>query len=94
MVPLEVPEWGCTVHLKPFNGYERRRFVKNAHTGNVLYGEVMRQTLCDEHGHPLFTADDVDALEKKSGKVLDRVGGVIMRLNGIGVDAVDEAKND
>jgi len=49
--------------------------------------------LCDETGTRLFSDADITVLGAKSAKALDRVFAVAQRLNGIGSDQVDAAKN-
>jgi len=44
-------------------------------------------------GDRLFADADIAALGSKSAKALDRVFAVAQRLNGIGSDQVDQAKN-
>lgn len=41
---------------------------------------------------PVFTAEDAEALRKKSAAVMLRVAQKIMRLNGLTQEAVDDAR--
>lgn len=50
-------------------------------------------TLCDADGVRLFDDADIVALGRKSARALDRVFAAGQRLNGIGVDQADAAKN-
>ncbi len=92
--PVEVKEWGCTVHVKPLNGVERSKLVRAVQAGGVLYGAAMVASLCDENGNQLFTEADLDAINGKSGKVLERLSSFVVQLNGLNGGAVDDAKKD
>lgn len=95
-LPVEVPEWQCTVFVKTWTVAERAGFLDQFNGGDrgKLLGVLVASCLCDEHGNRLFNADDVQALEDKSAAVLDRLGLLALKHNGIDRTAVDEAKND
>jgi len=98
---VQVPEWGGDVQVRTMTGTDRDAFEasligkdsgKESRLENVR-ARLVSLTLCDEGGVRLFTDDDIAALGHKSAKALDRVFGVAQRLNGIGADQVDAAKN-
>lgn len=93
LTPVEVPEWGVTVYLRPLSGADRSRLVKAVQCGGVLYGIALAASLADDGGKLLFTEADIDALNAKSGRVLERLSAEVVRLNGLGADAVDAAGN-
>ena len=94
---VDVPEWGGAVRVRAFSGRERDAFEasligKEGRLENVR-ARLVSLTLCDETGNRLFSDGDITALGGKSAKALDRVFAVSQRLNGIGADQVDAAKN-
>ena len=93
---LEIPEWGCVVHLRVMSGMERDRFEASvaASAGpNRLINFRSRfaaMVLCDAEGRRLFTDGDVGVLSRKSGKALDRILDAGLELNGM-KEAAEEA---
>src|SRR3954468_15256349 len=90
---VAVPEWGdgAEVHVRTMSGTERDGFeqeiIEARKTGAELVNIRARlavKTVCDSNGTRLFTDEDVEALGKKSGRVLDRIFDAAQRLNGIG----------
>lgn len=95
---VQVPEWGGEVQVRTMTGADRDTFEasligKEGRLENVR-ARLVSLALCDESGVRLFNDSDVIALGQKSAKALDRVFTVAQRLNGIGADQVDAAKND
>lgn len=95
---VQVPEWGGEVQVRTMTGADRDTFEasligKEGRLENVR-ARLVSLALCDELGVRLFNDSDVIALGQKSAKALDRVFTVAQRLNGIGADQVDAAKND
>jgi len=98
---VQVPEWGGEVQVRTMTGTDRDAFEssligKDNQSGGRLENvraRLVSLTLCDETGVRLFTDGDITALGQKSAKALDRVFTVAQRLNGIGTDQVDVAKN-
>ena len=95
---VPVPEWGGEVQVRTMTGTDRDAFEasligKEGRLENVR-ARLVSLTLCDETGSRLFSDGDITALGGKSAKALDRVFAVSQRLNGIGTDQVDAAKND
>ena len=93
--PIEIREWGCTVYIKALTGTQRNQLLKDIQkkTGS-MYGYAMASSLCDQDGKQLFTIEDIDALNEKNGKVLERLASYIVKLNAIFGEAIDEAKKD
>lgn len=101
---VHVPEWGGDIFVRNLTAGQRDRyelecFVDGAGMTAALDGIGVRArlaiaTVCDEAGDLLFTADDLEALAKKSGAALDRVYEVATRLNRVSDADVEElAKN-
>jgi hypothetical protein len=101
---VSVPEWGGQVCVRTMSGTDRDAFEASliGKQGEVQGGGQQLQnvrarlvalTVCDKTGVRLFTDADIPALGAKSAKALDRVFAVAQRLNGIGQQEVDAAKN-
>jgi hypothetical protein len=104
--PIGVPEWvdpdgkPVTVWISMMSGAERSAWSDEAFDdeGKVrsqnLRSRLLVHCLVDEAGTPIFTAADVDALEKKSSAVLSRLFEHAKRINGMTADAVDNAEKN
>lgn len=97
---VEVPAWGGTVRIRSMNGKERDEFfvVMAADgvtgKGNAIAAALLVATIIDESGAPVFTAADMDALQMRDADAIQTPAKVAMRLNGLGLQAIEEAKND
>lgn len=96
---VEVPEWGGNVCIRCMTGTERDNFESEAYLMRGKSVEINRdnfrarllvRTLADENGTRLFTDADIGPLGKKSAKVLDRLFGIAMRINGLSPEDVEE----
>ena len=99
---VSVPEWGDFVYLRVMDGISLDTFQGSISEdkdgeGGIFGGArllLLILTLCDEKGVCLFEADDLDALSKKSGEVINRLFEIALELNGLTEDAAEElAKN-
>ena len=93
---VQVEEWGGHVCIRAMTGAERDDFrtaIEGTETSLVgkFEAPLLALTLVDEEGKRLFTIDDVEALRAKSAKVLDRLTQIAMRVNGMTVEAQEEA---
>jgi len=101
-----VPEWGggkVRVVGLDANASSKfgKRMVKVGSDGKLqttmpdnFMAELVALSLTDENFIPLFSHADVNALGKKSAKVVKRLYEVAARLSGLGEDAeADAAKN-
>ena len=68
---LEVPEWGCTVHLKSWTLKDRTHL--EASEGNGWQVQVLIKSLCDEQGQPVLNDADAVWLQDKSSAVVSRI---------------------
>lgn len=97
---VEVPEWGGTVRVKEMSASARDAFEQS------LLGKDRKPSLsdaraklaaaciCDENGDLLFSQSDVATLGRKSARALDRVIGVIQRINAMSdVELEESVKN-
>ena len=83
---VDVPEWGGEVLVADFGGDGRDLFERWCldHKGERFVGvraALAAFAIVGEDGAPVFSADDIAALGKKSGAALDRVYDVASRLN-------------
>lgn len=94
---LNVPEWGGALRIKTLSQEEREGWEKN------YSKDVEDQRLCvryliavavDENDRPLFRADLEDELSRKSGAVIKRIFDAALAHNGMGRNAVADAKKD
>jgi hypothetical protein len=99
---VAVPAWGGTVRIRTMTGAERDEFrasiATTAGESGVPIGKfsaaVLVATCVDESGSRLFTADDMAGLQAKAAASLDAPAAVAMRLNGLGVGAVEAAEKN
>lgn len=101
----EVPEWGVTIELRAFSLDARSGFLDQMQVGTLegedevkgamkrMYPAMLIAACYDPAtGAPVFTEADVTMLLSKNGNVVDRIGEVIMRMNGMIEGAIDDAK--
>ena len=94
---VEVPEWDCTIEVRSPSGEARGRIaaVVNDTDANyqLLYPALLLPSLFDpESGERIFGDDDGEVLNAKNGAILERLATVALRLSGVTVEAVEEAK--
>lgn len=89
---VAVPEWGGDLYVRCLTGAERDRFEAEMLADEEddqrkrffnLRARLVVLAVCDEHNLPLFMLNDVEALGRKSAKVLDRLFSVAQRLSGM-----------
>lgn len=100
---LTMDEWGgVELELRAMTGKARAAFLNssiNPATGKVdlerMYPDLLIACVYDpEDGQPIFEAADREMLNSKSGKALERVAQVAMRLSGLSSDAAEEAEKN
>lgn len=94
---VEVPEWGGTLRICGLSGdaaieYGSRRLTDNPKDNYMA--DLLALTIVDKDFKPLFTSQDVEALGKKSARVLRRLTLIATRLSGMGENAKAEAKKN
>lgn len=95
---VDVPEWGAKVEVRGMSGLERARFMNRvAGDGGVnfetWYPELIIATAFDpDTGAKVFEVADRDALNRKSGSALSRLGDAAARLSGLGASDVEVAE--
>ncbi len=85
VLPVEVPEWGGTVHLRTLSLGEGLRFQAERKAlgddaGDQVVPLLLGYSLCDEDGSPLFRGDDAKQLEDKNPAVLGRLFALALEL--------------
>jgi len=103
-VEIEVPEWEGTVLLRDLSGKERDSFeemcYKESKGGKVeinmagLKAKILCLCIVDESGVPIFSLEDVSALNEKNGAVIDRLYSEAQKLTRLtNVDVEELTKN-
>lgn len=102
--PVEVPEWGGTVHVRTLTGIERDAFeastVRVRKDGKTepnmtnLRGRLVALVLCDASGKRLFSDDDAPELGRRSAAALERILKVARRLNGMDETSLEDARGN
>jgi hypothetical protein len=100
LMEIKVPEWGGSVFCRVMSCGERDAYendwVLNKNKGVENFrAKFLAKCLCDEKGELLFPGDaGVQALAKKSSKVLGRIWTKAMEHNALTDKDVEElAKN-
>ena len=92
-LPLETVEaFGGTVTVRTLTGAERERLLNDyqAHrAAGTVRAAMVVACVCGGDGKPVFTEQDIAALNGLSGAEIERVFDVACRLNGFGVKEED-----
>jgi hypothetical protein len=98
---VEVPLWGVTLEVRGMTGSDRATMLKAAMTpeGGVdlqaFYPEIVIACSYDpETGERVFVASDRDSIMAKSGKAIDAVATVGLRLSGMTEDTKKDLGKD
>lgn len=83
VVPVAVPEWGMTVHVRSMTAGDRDRFEASMQGKalNDIRAKLAVATVCDADGTRVFNPDDVAALSAKSAAALSRLFNAAAQLN-------------
>ncbi|PLR79132.1 hypothetical protein CU633_01835 [Bacillus sp. V3-13] len=92
-----VPEWNVEVEVRGLSGAARNRILSKAidNKGNInfdaMYPDLIVASLFDpELNEPIFKPEVRDAINAKSGKALERISRVAMKLSGLDDGQIDE----
>jgi hypothetical protein len=91
---VNVPEWGGSVCVRTFSAADRARFELGTDEVRDVRERLAAATICDEAGNLIFTAEDVEALGKKSGAALDRVFARARKLNRLSNKDLEEIQGN
>lgn len=101
---VAVPEWGGDVRVMEMDAARRDAFQaaglvevepqKFVMSRENFSARLAVFSLVDESGHLLFSPEDIEVLGRKSGKALERIATVAIRLSKLSDTATEQAKND
>lgn len=99
---VDVPEWGGKVNIRGLTGRELddyqnslRKIVKDQVVAQPnSRAKLLVKTLVNDEGGRLFADKDVEALARRSGRVLDRLWDVAARLSGISEEEQEEIEGN
>lgn len=100
---MEVPEWNGSIYIREMTTAEVDEFGLSSATAdgrmdtNKMRGvraRVVSWCVVDEDGEPLFKKADVEALLKKSNRVVDRIFNKILSLSNLSGNDEDEAPKE
>lgn len=96
IAPVEIPEWGVTMHVKMMTVAERQRFEEKHIVERTKWARerLMVATVCDAEGNLVFGPDDIPILSTKNSKAADRLFDAAMRHNGILAEDVESLKKN
>jgi hypothetical protein len=101
LVPVEVPEWKCTIYLKDMSGverltYEQSVYDKSGQVSNLdsFYTKLLVKCIVDENYKRVFSDEEIPELSVKSARVLHRLWEQAMQINKLGDDNVEDAKKN
>ena len=92
LYPLDMPEWGCTVYLRPITLAEQGRladlgtkFEKASLSERIkrITMPLIVSVVSDEAGAPIFTTADIDVLMDKGAGSANRLQDEILRISGL-----------
>lgn len=97
---VECPEWGGTVRIAVMSADQRDKYeqafmkYKNGELPGSIRASLVAATAVDEQFAPLFTAEDVEQLSKKSGAVMGKLFDVATELNVLTKEAAEKQKGN
>jgi hypothetical protein len=98
--PVEVPEWGVTLYVKTLSGSDRAKLrTISDHLGKVgreseADTHLLILSACDQQGNRVFNENDFAALNEKNASIITKVAVAALKVNGLGADAVEDAKKN
>lgn len=94
---VEVPEWGVSIRVRQMTVRERDEFAARGRDGaekSSLAAWLVTLLAIDETGAQMFKPEDVEKLEGKSFKAMDRIASAILALNRIDEAQVEGARKN
>ncbi len=93
VVSIALPEWGVDAFLRPMDGHDLDAYEIAVGKGaSDIRAQIAARTLCDKDGNRLFTDEDIPALSRKRGFVLDRIYQTVHKNSMLGTEGVVEAE--
>lgn len=104
LVKLPVPEWKdkegniIDIYVKQMSGRDSEEYIEATNEAHGGYkqrnAKILVCSICDKDGNRLFTNDDIEALQDKNSRVMNRLVEDIVKINFKSADEIeDEAKN-
>lgn len=98
LLPVEVPEWGLTVHIKQMSVGDRDRFEsayadakkKGREIPEDFRSKFLVTVLCDEKGEAICGPDDFQQLAGLSIKAVEPLFAAAMKHNALTDSDVEE----
>lgn len=96
---VDCPEWGGKVRVRGLTGSQRDAYEESLVTTNGSSRKMnlanARAKMCvlaivDKDGRPIFSADDVRALGRKSAAPIERIFDAARRLSGMSDEDVEK----
>ena len=99
---VEVPEWGGAVKIRSLSGKERDSFedtIQKRKKGQSIELKglkvlLLSLTIVNENNSSMFTEEDLEKLNAKSARALNRLFDAVTEMNGIGEEAVEELRKN
>lgn len=95
---VEVPSWGGSVLVGEFSVARRNELLGKLLDENgksrPITPELFLDLFISGVVEPEFTPEDAAELQKVSGRVIQDVAEAVLRVNGLGDDALDEARGN
>lgn len=99
---MYIEEWDVEIEIRSLTGKTRAKLMSVAMDGRTgkmdfekLYPELIIACAYDpESGEPIFNSTDREAINAKSGGVLERIAKVAMELSGLTEESVVEAEKN
>ncbi len=98
--PIDIPELNGTVYVKGMTAGEREAFEQDMNGEDFVKSGKVRATVfvnsvTDENGNLLFTADDIDDINKLPSSVVIKVFEKSNKMNGINTQqAIEQAEKN
>lgn len=94
MERVHVPEWNGDVLVRSMTCAQLDEWIRAQDGKSTADADVKASflvaTICDDNGAPLFTLDQVGALNEKNGSVLTRLYLKARKLNPISDDDIED----
>lgn len=85
LVPIEVPEWDCTVYVSSLSTRDFNHLVKlmgGGETPDDLFARLVYLCACDESGIRIFSESDIPSIQDMDAEPVKRVALKAQEVNG------------
>lgn len=98
-VPVECPEWGCTVYVYNMTAKEKNKLLSIAMKNKGVVGDdhharIAYMCACDETGTRIFQEKDIPLIQERNGEVVERIAIAAQTLNELLDDSVALAEKN